>query len=117
MRRWKRLRRCPRPQRAVVRDGVEDHIPSELLVPGDIVKLEAGDWVPADCRIISSSNLQCDEASLTGESLPAKKTATDDISEDASLGDRINMLYSGCSVTYGHGVAVVTETGHENRDG
>ena len=111
------LKKMSAPTARVIRDGVEDHIPSELLVPGDVVKLEAGDWVPADCRIISSSNLQCDEASLTGESLPAKKAATDEIGEDASLGDRVNMLYSGCSVTYGTCVAVVTETGMKTEMG
>ena len=112
------LKKMSAPTARVIRDGVEDHIPSELLVPGDVVKLEAGDWVPADCRIISSSNLQCDEASLTGESVPvAKRPGASEIGEDASLGDRVNMLYSGCSVTYGTCVAVVTETGMKTEMG
>lgn len=105
------LKKLSAPIALVIRDGKEDRLPSENIVPGDIVKLEAGDWVPADCRIISSANLQSDEASLTGESVPSKKGASDEVLDGVPLGDRSNMVYSGCFITYGHGIVVVTETG------
>lgn len=95
----------------VLRDGDRKTIPSEDLVIGDVVILEAGDVVPADMRLISSSSLKIEESALTGESVPAEKDANAVISEAAPLGDRINMAYSGGTVTYGRGSGVVVATG------
>ncbi|MBC7389088.1 MAG: cation-translocating P-type ATPase [Opitutaceae bacterium] len=91
----------------VLRDGNLIEIPSEQITPGDIVLLEAGDIVPGDGRIIESNQLQCDESSLTGESLPTDKKI-DIVSSDASLGDRHNMVFKGASVLNGNGKAVIT---------
>lgn len=98
----------------VVREGVKMTVKSEELVVGDIVILEAGDAVPADCRIIESASLKAEEAALTGESVPVTKTS--DIldskgKDDVLLGDRINMAYMGSSIVYGRGRAVVCATG------
>ncbi len=99
------------PTAKVVRDGVVVEIPSAQIVPGDIVLLEAGDFIPADARIIESASLKCDEAALTGESVPSEKDASAVVEEGAPLGDRINMVYSGCAVSYGRAKTVVTGTG------
>ncbi len=99
----------------VLRDGKVVHIPSEDLVVGDVVLLEAGDAVPADGRILDCASLKIEEAALTGESVPVTKTS--DVIElkagakDVPLGDRKNMVYMGSTVVYGRGVVVVTATG------
>ncbi|CCQ23315.1 endoplasmic reticulum-type [Listeria monocytogenes N53-1] len=85
----------------VVRDGVRMQVDATELVPGDIIEIVAGDMIPADARIISSSSLQVEESALTGESVPVEKDANAVISEKAPIGDRLNMLYSGCLVTNG----------------
>ncbi len=95
----------------VIRDGVEKVIESSQVVVGDIIVLEAGDFVPADARLIKSSNLKSEESALTGESVPSEKDASVICDEKAPLGDRKNMIYSGCSISYGACVAVVTATG------
>lgn len=95
----------------VIRDGSETLIDASLLVPGDIIRLEAGDFIPADARLIESSSLKSEESALTGESVPSDKDALATVDENAPLGDRINMVYSGCTVTYGTAFAVVTATG------
>ena len=95
----------------VLRDGEWKHLASEEIVPGDIVKLEAGDIVPADMRLISSASLKIEEAALTGESVPAEKDAAKVVAADAPLGDRADMAYSGGTVAYGRGTGVVTHTG------
>ena len=95
----------------VVRDNDEDLIAAEELVPGDIIHVEAGDFIPADARIIESFNLKSEEAALTGESVPTDKNENFIADENSALGDRLNMLYSSCSVTYGSAKAVVTATG------
>lgn len=95
----------------VVRDGKEHIINAKDLVPGDIIKLEAGDFVPADARLLSSVSLKSEEAALTGESVPSEKDAAVAVAPDAPLGDRHNMVFSGCSITYGTATAVVTATG------
>ncbi len=105
------LQNMSAPHARVLRDGKEQVIAAMELVPGDIIKLEAGDFVPADARLVESFNLKSEESALTGESLPSEKDAAAEIGEKAGLGDRKNMVYSGCSVTYGRGVAVVTATG------
>lgn len=111
------LKNMTAPNAKVLRDGTVQHIPSCHLVPGDIVELEAGDFVPADCRLIRSSSLKCDEAALTGESVPADKVVTDEVKDDAPLGDRFNMVYSGCAVSYGNARTVVIGTGMETEMG
>ena len=99
----------------VVRDGAVQTVKSEDLVVGDIVRFEAGDTVPADCRILESFSLKAEEAALTGESLPADKLVDAlmcaEGRSDVALGDRANMLYSGSTVVYGRGTGVVTATG------
>ncbi len=95
----------------VIRDGAETIIDAAELVPGDIIKLEAGDFVPADARLLSSVSLKSEESALTGESVPSEKDADAIVDEKAPLGDRSNMVFSGCSITYGTALAVVTATG------
>jgi Ca2+-transporting ATPase len=91
----------------VIRDGKTQEIPSEKIAPGDLVFLEAGDVIPGDARLIESNQLQCDESSLTGESLPTEKN-TEKLAKDTVLGDRINMVFKGSSVMNGNGKAVIT---------
>ncbi len=108
-------------QSKVIRDGKMEHLPSAQLVPGDVVLLEAGDSVPADCRILESASMKIEEAALTGESVPVEKH-TDPITLDAGaddvpLGDRKNMCYMGSTVVYGRGKAVVAGTGMKTEMG
>ena len=105
------LKRMAAPLARVVRDGEVGSIPAEELVPGDVIRLEMGDLVPADARLLEDHLLQVDEASLTGESVPVKKDAEVVLPEASSLGDRRNMVYLSTVVTYGKGAAVVTDTG------
>ena len=105
------LKNMTAPHARVIRDGKEAVIDASLLVPGDIIKLEAGDFIPADARLLQSASLKSEESALTGESVPSEKDASAVIDEKAPLGDRSNMVFSGCSVTYGTAVAVVTATG------
>ncbi len=93
-----------------LRDGEKVTIPVADLVPGDVVLLASGDKIPADLRLLQSRTLMVEEAALTGESVPVEKSLTP-VAEDASLGDRTNMLFGGTLVTYGTGTAVVVETG------
>lgn len=105
------LKNLSAPHARVLRDGKETVIDASELVPGDIIRLEAGDFIPADARLIQSASLKSEESTLTGESVPAEKDAQAVIAEDAPLGDRTNMVFSGCSITYGTATAVVTATG------
>lgn len=105
----------------VVRSGQVKVVKSESLCPGDVIVLEAGDAVPADCRILEAHSLKAEEAALTGESVPVLKM-TDLLMlsqgrEDVALGDRRNMLYSGSTVVYGRGLAVITATGMDTEMG
>ena len=111
------LKNLSAPHARVLRDGKEQIIDAARLVPGDIVLLEAGDFVPADARLLSSSALKSEESALTGESVPAEKDASAAVAEDAPLGDRINMVFSGCSITYGRATALVTATGMDTEMG
>ncbi len=111
------LKNMSAPHARVIRNGVEAIIDAALLVPGDIIKLEAGDFVPADARLLESSGLKSEESALTGESVPSEKNANDDVPENAPLGDRSNMVFSGCSITYGTALAVVTATGMDTEMG
>ncbi len=105
------LQNLSAPHARVIRDGKEVIIDAAELVPGDIIKLEAGDFVPADARLLSSTSLKSEESALTGESVPAEKDAGAEVAENASVGDRVNMVFSGCSITYGTATAIVTATG------
>ena len=86
-------------------------------MPGDIIRLEAGDFIPADARLLQSASLKSEESALTGESVPSEKDADAQVDENAPLGDRSNMVFSGCSVTYGTATAVVTGTGMDTEMG
>ena len=105
------------PHARVIRGGEEAVINAAELVPGDIIRLEAGDFVPADARLLHSVSLKSEESALTGESVPAEKDAEAIIEEKAPLGDRVNMVFSGCSITYGTATAVVTATGMDTEMG
>ena len=111
------LKSMSAPHARVIRDGEEKIIDAAELVPGDIIKLEAGDFVPADARLIKSASLKSEESALTGESVPSEKNALAEVKEDAPLGDRSNMVFSGCSITYGAATAVVTQTGMNTQMG
>lgn len=101
----------------VLRDGKVQELDPAHLVPGDIILLKTGDLVPADARLLTSESLAVDESSLTGESVPAEKDASVCLSGDVPLGDRVTMVYSGCLVTAGNAVAMVTETGMDTQIG
>jgi Ca2+-transporting ATPase len=110
------LRRMAAAHATALRDGERQSVPAAEIVPGDILLVEEGDTVPADARLIHSTALQTAEAALTGESLPVSKD-TDPIPEEAGLGDRHNMIFSGTTATYGRGRAVVTATGMQTEMG
>ena len=95
----------------VIRNGNMEVVASRELVPGDVVVLDTGDYIPADLRIIEAINLKSQEASLTGESVPVEKVSKEIQKQDTSLGDRINMLFSSSLITYGRGKGIVVETG------
>ncbi|MBQ3181550.1 MAG: HAD-IC family P-type ATPase, partial [Clostridia bacterium] len=111
------LKNMSAPHARVLRGGQELVIDAVDLVPGDIIHLEAGDFIPADARLLKSANLKSEESALTGESVPSEKNAEDSVAENAPLGDRTNMVFSGCSVTYGTATAVVTATGMDTEMG
>ncbi|OUO33724.1 cation-translocating P-type ATPase [Olsenella sp. An290] len=115
------LQQMSAAQSKVMRDGKLAHLPSAELVPGDIVLLEAGDSVPADCRILESASMKIEEAALTGESVPVEKhveaIALAAGADDVPLGDRKNMCYMGSTVVYGRGRAVVAGTGMKTEMG
>jgi Ca2+-transporting ATPase len=104
------LRRIAAAQAHVIRDGERHTVPAAVVVAGDIILIEEGDTIAADARLILSTALQTAEGALTGESLPIPKD-TVPVSEDAPLGDRHNMVFSGTAATFGHGRAVVVATG------
>ena len=111
------LKRMSSPQTKVIRDGRQAMLPSEQIVPGDIVLLDAGDLVAADIRLVSQSSLKVEEASLTGESVPVEKRADAVLSPDSGLGDRENMLFMGTAISYGRARGVVTGTGEKSELG
>ncbi len=104
------------PTASVIRGGERTTIPAEELVPGDRVLLEAGDKIPADLRLLRAKSLQVQEATLTGESVPVEK-AVEAVAEDADLGDRFSMAYSGTLVTSGRGTGIVVAIGAETQIG
>ena len=105
------LKKLAAPVSTVVRDERTQQIPASELVPGDIVVLEAGSRVPADCRIIQSADLRVDESSLTGESIEVEKDSLESLPAETSVHDRVNMTFSGTMVARGSGKAVVVRTG------
>ena len=110
------LKKLSGPQAKVLRDGAVVLLPAKELVVGDVILLEAGDMIPADGRLIENASLKVDESALTGESLAVEKNI-DPILEEAALGDRSNMMFSGSFVTYGHGRVVVTDIGMQTEVG
>lgn len=110
------LKSLSAPHARVIREGTEQLIDAVGLVPGDIIKLEAGDFIPADACLLHSVSLKSEESALTGESVPSEKDAEAVVEENAPLGDRTNMVFSGCSVTYGTATAIVTTTGSDLQD-
>ncbi len=110
------LKQLSAPLAKVVRNGVKEVIPAREIVVGDIVLLDAGDYVPADGRLLESGSLRVDEGMLTGESVPVEKD-TKTIEGEVPLGDRFNMVYSGSMVVYGRGLFVVTGTANNTEIG
>ncbi len=112
------LQKLSAPKSRVVREGTLMEIPSEQLVPGDIIELRQGDRVPADARIVSARSLRVDEASLTGESRGVDKSEVDvDAESDTSISSRMNMVFMGTYVTVGSAKALVVRTGRETELG
>ncbi len=111
------LKNMSAPHARVIRDGIESIIDASELVVGDIIHLEAGDFVPADARLLHSAGLKSEESALTGESVPSEKNAAVIVDAASPIGDRTNMVFSGCSITYGTATAVVTATGMDTEMG
>lgn len=111
------LKNLSAPHSKVIRDGKLQDLESKYLVPGDIVVLETGDYVPADLRLIESVNLKTQEAALTGESLPVEKTTEKIDKEDIGIGDRLNQAFSSSLVTYGRGKGIVVSIGMQTEVG
>jgi Ca2+-transporting ATPase len=111
------LRKLAAPDALAIRGGHRESVPARELVPGDVVLLESGNYVPADLRLLESVNLRVEEAPLTGESLGVDKDAALTLSEEAQIGDRLNMAYMGTLVSYGRGKGLVTATGMETQIG
>ncbi len=111
------LKNMSAPHARVIRDGAETVIDAKDLVVGDIIRIEAGDFIPADARLLASAGLKCEESALTGESVPSEKDHLAEIEENAPLGDRSNMIFSGCTVSYGTALAVITATGMNTQMG
>ena len=110
------LRAMSAAEATVLRDGQRQRVPAATLVPGDVILVEAGDTIPADARLLQATALQTAEAALTGESLPVSKDV-EPITDEAGLGDRHNMVFSGTAATYGRGRALVTTTGMQTEMG
>ena len=111
------LKQMTPPKARVIRENETKEINADELVPGDIIILEAGNYVPADCRLIESHNLKIEESSLTGENEPVLKNAEMICKKDVSLGDQFNMAFMSSIVVNGHAKAVVTKTGMNTKVG
>ena len=111
------LKKMAAPNANVMRGGLRATVPSRELVPGDIVILEAGNYVPADVRLVKSVNLRIEEAALTGESVPVEKSAQVSLEADIPLGDRHNTAFMGTLITYGRGRGIVVATGMHTQMG
>lgn len=110
------LKKLSTPEAKVIRNGNRDKIPAKELVPGDIVLLDAGDYIPADGRLIQNATLKIEESALTGESVPVEKHH-DVIEGEVPLGDQKNMVFLSSVVVYGRGVYIVTDTGMKTQIG
>ena len=113
----KALKEMASPHAKILRDGQIVEVASSDVVPGDVAILEAGDYIPADLRLIETVNLKVDEAALTGESVPVEKDASAVLESDAGLGDRINSAYMGTVITYGRGKGIITDIGMQTQMG
>ncbi len=111
------LKRMAAPKADVIREGEHVQVPSAEVVPGDVLVLQTGDRLPADCRIFEAASLKVDEAALTGESVPVRKQTQPLERPEASLGDRVNIGYMATAVTYGRGRGVVIATGMDTEFG
>jgi len=111
------LKKLAAPEADVIRGGIREAVPARELVPGDVVVLEAGNYIPADLRLLQTYNLKVEEAALTGESVPVQKDAGITLAEDSSLGDRKNSAYMGTLVSYGRGCGLVVDTGMKTQIG
>ena len=111
------LKKMSAPNAKVRRNGRVQEIDATLVVPGDIVILEAGNYVPADCRLINSYNLKIEESALTGETIPSLKDSSKILKENTAMGDLCNMVFATTIVVNGHGEAIVVETGMNTRVG
>ena len=111
------LQKLTAPEAQAVRDGRRETVPARRIVVGDLVLLEAGNYVPADLRLVESANLRIEEAALTGESVPVDKDADLVLGPDTHLGERENMAYSGTLVSYGRGRGLVVATGMKTEIG
>jgi len=105
------LQKLSSPEAKVFRAGALMHVPAAEIIPGDILDLEAGDYISADARLINAYGLNAQEAALTGESVPTEKDADAVLAADASLGDRVNLIFMGTTLTAGKARAIVVETG------
>lgn len=111
------LKKMSAPNAKVRRNGRVQEIDATMVVPGDIVILEAGNYVPADCRLINSYNLKIEESALTGETIPSLKDSSKILKENTAMGDLCNMVFATTIVVNGHGEAIVVETGMNTRVG
>lgn len=111
------LKKMTAPNAKVRRNGRVQEIDATLVVPGDIVILEAGNYVPADCRLINSYNLKIEESALTGETISSLKDSSKILKENTAMGDLCNMVFATTIVVNGHGEAIVVETGMNTRVG
>ncbi len=111
------LQKMAAPEAHVIRDGHRQTLPASQLVPGDLVLLEAGNFIPADIRLFETVNLRIDESPLTGESVPVKKDASISLRQDVPLGDQKNTAFMGTVVNYGRGKGLVVSTGMKTQIG
>lgn len=111
------LKKMASPNAKVLRNATTEEVPANSLVPGDIVVLETGDIIPADIRLVETSKLKIEEASLTGESVPVEKKSHVSFNEEVALGDRENMAYMSTIINYGRGKGIVVGTGHDTEIG
>lgn len=112
------LKKLSTPKAVVKRDGRLQEIPSEEIVPGDLIFIDAGRYIPCDIRLIETANLKIDESALTGESVPSEKDADVVLNEDKTpLGDQLNMAFMSTLATYGRGVGIAVNTGMDTEVG
>ena len=111
------LEKMASPKAKVIRDGAVMTIDANMVVPGDLLVIEAGDCIASDGRLVECFNLKVDESALTGESVPVEKNMDTIHQEEVPLADRHNMVFASCNVTYGRGIALVTTTGKDNEVG